>query len=133
VAALPVVLAIFLVLLASSTLAHGLATTVRRRRPQFAVLRALGFTPVMTRTVVGAHSTAVGVVGLAVGIPLGLTAGRLAWAWLAGEVPMLYVSPIAAALVVVLVVAALALANLVAAVPAWWAGRLRPAEVLRTE
>ncbi len=133
VAALPVVLAIFLVLLAASTLAHGLATTVRRRRPQFAVLRTLGFTPAMTRAVVGAHSTAVGVVGLAVGIPLGLTAGRLSWAWLAGEVPMLYVSPIAAALVGMLVAASLVMANLVAAVPAWWAGRLRPAEVLRTE
>jgi ABC-type lipoprotein release transport system permease subunit len=43
----------------------------------------------------------------------------------------LWVTP--ATLMVVLVVAALALANLVAAVAAWWAGRLRPAEVARTE
>lgn len=64
-------LAGFLILLAVSTLAHGLATLVRRRRQQFAVLAALGFTRAMTRAVVGSHSTAVGLVGLAVGIPSG--------------------------------------------------------------
>lgn len=133
VRALPVVLAVFLVLLATSTLAHGLAATVRRRRPQFAVLRALGFTPAMVRRVVSSQSSAVGVVGLIIGMPLGLTAGRFGWAWLAGAVPLQYVSPVAVALALVLVPAALAVANLVAAIPAWIAGRLRPAEVLRAE
>ncbi|MDQ3354160.1 MAG: hypothetical protein M3507_06740 [Actinomycetota bacterium] len=71
--------------------------------------------------------------GLIIGMPLGLTAGRFGWAWLAGAVPLQYVSPVAVALALVLVPAALAVANLVAAIPAWIAGRLRPAEVLRAE
>lgn len=133
VAALPVVLGVFLALLAVSTLAHGLVTTVRRRRHHFGVLRALGFTRPMTRAVVASHSTAVGVAGLALGIPLGLTLGRLGWAWVAEEVPLQYVSPVAASIVVILVPAALATANIVGTAPAWWASRLRPAEVLRSE
>ncbi len=133
VRSLPVVLAGFLVLLAVSTLAHGLATLVRRRRQQFAVLAALGFTRAMTRAVVGSHSTAVGLVGLLIGIPLGLSIGRLGWVRIAEEVPLQYVSPVTVALVAVLVPAGLVLANVVAALPGWWASRLRPAEVLRSE
>jgi ABC-type lipoprotein release transport system permease subunit len=133
VRSLPVVLAGFLILLAVSTLAHGLATLVRRRRQQFAVLSALGFTRAMTRAVVGSHSTAVGLVGLAIGIPLGLSIGRLGWARIAAQVPLQYVSPVTLALAAVLIPAGLVLANLVAALPGWWAGRLHPAESLRTE
>ncbi|MBA3955719.1 MAG: FtsX-like permease family protein [Acidimicrobiia bacterium] len=133
VRSLPVVLAAFLVALAVSTLAHGLATTVRRRRHQFAVLRALGFTRAMTRAVVGSHSTTVALVGLALGIPLGLVAGRLGWTWVAGEVPLQYVSPVRAGLVVILVPAGVALAIVVAAIPGWWASRMHPAQVLRSE
>jgi hypothetical protein len=129
----PTVLLVFLVFLAVSTLAHVLVTSVNRRRGDFAVLRSLGFTRRMSFGVVASHSTAVGVVGLVVGIPLGLALGRLAWSWVAGEVPLVYVSPIALVAVALVVPAALVVTNLVAALPGRRAARLAPAAVLRTE
>ena len=79
------------------------------------------------------HSTAVGLVGLLIGIPLGLALGRLAWAWVADEVPLVYVSPIALVAIALTMPAALLVANLVAALPGRRAARLAPATVLRTE
>jgi ABC-type lipoprotein release transport system permease subunit len=133
VRSVPVVLVAFLVFLAVSTLAHVLVTSVRRRRGEFAVLRSLGFTRRMTFGVVATHSTAVGLVGLVVGIPLGLTLGRLGWTWVAGKVPLVYTSPVTLAITVLTVPAALLVTNLVAALPGRRAARQTPAAVLRTE
>lgn len=130
---LPGLLAGFLALLALTTMAHGLMTTLRRRGHEFAVLRAIGFTRPMTGLMVGSHSTAVAVFGLLVGIPFGFAGGRAAWAWVAGQVPLRYVSPVTATVLVLLVPGSLLVANLLAAYPGWRVARLRPAEVLRTE
>lgn len=129
----PLVLVSFLVLLAVASLGHVLIASVRRRRRDFAVLRSIGFTRRMTIAVVGSHSTAVGLVGLLVGIPLGLALGRLAWTWVARAVPLVHVSPLALTALVVTVPAALLVANVIAALPARRAARLTAAEVLRTE
>ena len=133
VRSVPTVLVLFLVVLAVSTLAHVLVTSIRRRRGEFAVLRSLGFTRRMTYGIVSSQSTAVGLVGLAVGIPLGLTLGRLAWTWVAGKVPLVYASPITLLIVVLTIPAALVVTNLVAALPGRRAARLAPAQVLRAE
>ena len=133
VRSVPTVLVVFLVLLAVSSLAHVLVTSVRRRRGEFAVLRSLGFTRGMTFGVVSSQSTTVGLVGLIVGIPLGLAVGRLAWTWVAGEVPLVYVSPVALVAVGLTIPVALLVANLIAALPGRRASRLAPATVLRTE
>ena len=97
------------------------------------MLRSLGFTRRMTFGVVVTHSTAVGLVGLAIGIPLGLVLGRLGWSWVAGKVPLVYVSPITLAIIALTVPAALLVTNLVAALPGRRAARLAPAAVLRSE
>jgi predicted lysophospholipase L1 biosynthesis ABC-type transport system permease subunit len=133
VRSVPTVLVLFLVVLAVSTLAHVLVTSIRRRRGEFAVLRSLGFTRRMTYEVVATQSTAVGLVGLAIGIPLGLALGRLGWTWVAGKVPLVYASPITLLIVVLTIPAALVITNLVAALPGRRAARLAPASVLRTE
>ncbi|MDQ6696302.1 MAG: hypothetical protein M3Z46_02445 [Actinomycetota bacterium] len=129
----PLVLVTFLVLLAISALGHVLVTSVRRRRHDFAVLRSIGFTRRMTATVVGSHSTSVGLVGLLLGVPFGLAIGRLAWGWVTDEVPLVYVSPVALAALLVTIPATLLVANLIAALPGHRAARLTAAEVLRTE
>jgi ABC-type lipoprotein release transport system permease subunit len=133
VRSMPTVLVLFLVLLAISTLAHVLVTTVRRRRSEFAVLRTLGFTRRMTVGLVATHGTAVGVVGLLVGIPLGVMAGRLAWSWVTEEVPLVYSSPVTVAALLLAVPATLLVTNLVAALPGRRAARLTPASILRAE
>jgi ABC-type lipoprotein release transport system permease subunit len=133
VRSVPAILVLFLVLLAVSTLAHVLVTSVRRRRGDFAVLRSLGFTRRMTSGVVATQSTAVGLVGLVVGIPLGLALGRLGWTWVAGKVPLVYASPITFVIVILTVPAALVVTNIVAALPGRRASRMAPAKILRTE
>ena len=82
---------------------------------------------------VSSQSTTVGLVGLLVGIPLGLAVGRLAWTWVADEVPLVYVSPVALVAMALTIPAALLVTNLVAALPGRRAARLAPATVLRTE
>jgi ABC-type lipoprotein release transport system permease subunit len=130
---LPKALAGFLVLLGVGALGHVLATAVRRRRHDLAVLRALGFRPVQVAACVAWQAVTVSLVALLAGIPLGIASGRWSWRWVADSTPLLYVPPVAAAVVVISIPAALVLANAIAALPARKAARLRPAEVLRAE
>jgi ABC-type lipoprotein release transport system permease subunit len=130
---LPNVLAGFLVLLAVSALGHVLATSARRRRQEFAVLRALGLGRGGARAVLNVQGTVIGAVGLIVGVPVGIVVGRVAWGLVAETVPLEVVRPVAAAAVVVLIPVALIVANGLAIWPGHRVARLRPAEVLRSE
>lgn len=130
---IPIALVVFLVLFAIATLLHALVSSVNTRAKDFAVLRAIGFTRPMTRTVVGMQGLTVGMVGLLVGIPIGAATGRVGWVWLTDRVPLQYVSPIAVSLMVIVIVAALLIANAVAVVPARRAASLDAAKLLRAE
>jgi ABC-type antimicrobial peptide transport system permease subunit len=130
---LPVALGVFFALLASATVAHALVTTVRRRRQELAVMRSIGLTRRQSRVAIGWQATLIAAAGLVIGVPLGIITGRLVWRWLAHSFPVVYVPPLAAVAVVLVVPAAIALANLLAAWPARAAARIRPAEALRTE
>jgi ABC-type lipoprotein release transport system permease subunit len=130
---LPRALAAFLALLGIAAVGHALISTVRRRRHDIAVLRAIGLRPRQSAAVIFWQSVTVAMIGLGVGIPVGIVVGRLSWRWVADSTPLLYVAPIAALAIALAIPAALALANLLAAVPARRAALVRPAEVLRTE
>jgi ABC-type lipoprotein release transport system permease subunit len=130
---LPLALGAFFALLACATVAHALVTTVRRRRHDLAVLRAIGFTRRQTRGAIAWQSTLLAVAGVVVGVPLGIAVGRLSWRWLADDFPIVYVPPLAALAVAIVVGIALLLANALAAGPAHAATRIRPAEALRVE
>jgi ABC-type lipoprotein release transport system permease subunit len=130
---LPLALGVFFALLASATVAHALVTTVRRRRQELAVLRSLGFTRRQSRLAIAWQATLIAVAGIVIGVPLGIVAGRLVWRSLADSFPVVYVPPIAIAAIVLVVPAAVAVANLLAALPARAAARIRPAEALRVE
>jgi hypothetical protein len=130
---LPLALGAFFALLACATVAHALVTTVRRRRQDLAVLRAVGFTRRQTRAAIAWQSTLLAVAGIVVGVPVGVAVGRTAWRWLADDFPLVYVPPLAIAAVVLVAAVAIALANALAAGPAHVATRIRPAEALRVE
>lgn len=130
---LPKALAGFLALLGVAALGHALVTAVRRRRHDLAVLRAIGFRPLQVAGCISWQATSIATIALLVGIPLGIAAGRLSWRWVADATPLLYVAPIAAFAIIGVIPASLLLANVLAAVPARRAARLRPADVLRTE
>ncbi|MDT4894684.1 MAG: putative transport system permease protein, partial [Pseudonocardiales bacterium] len=76
---LPIVLGGFLALLAVGAVGHALATAVRRRSHDLAVLRALGMTQWQCRWVVLTQATVLAVVGLVAGVPIGLALGRTIW------------------------------------------------------
>jgi hypothetical protein len=130
---LPLALGAFFALLACATVAHALVTTVRRRRHDLAVLRAMGFTRRQTRGAIVWQSTLLAIVGLVVGVPVGIAVGRITWRWLADDFPIVYVPPVALLAVVGVGLISIAVANALAAGPAHAATRIRPAEALRVE
>jgi hypothetical protein len=130
---LPLALGVFFALLACATVAHALVTTVRRRRHELAVLRAVGFTRRQTRGAIAWQSTLLAVAGLVVGVPVGIAVGRTAWRWMADDFPIVYVPPAALLAVFAVAAVAIALANLLAAGPAHAATRIHPADALRVE
>jgi hypothetical protein len=130
---LPLALGAFFGLLACATVAHALVTTVRRRRHDLAVLRAVGFTRRQTRGAIAWQSTLLAVAGLIVGVPVGIAVGRVTWRWLADDFPIVYVPPAAVLAVLAVAGVAIAIANALAAGPAHAATRIRPAEALRVE
>ncbi|MEJ7786166.1 MAG: ABC transporter permease [Solirubrobacteraceae bacterium] len=129
----PLLLGGFLLLLALGAVGHALATAVRKRRHDMAVLRSLGMTRRQSRLTVAAQASVIGVVGLVFGLPLGVAAGRTGWRVLADATPVLYIAPLAVLVLVIAVPATLAAANLLAAIPARRAARLKVAQALRTE
>jgi len=130
---LPRLLAGVLALLAAAAVAYVLADSVRRRRRDLATLRAMGMTPGGARAILNMQGTAIGLVGLALGVPLGVAAGRIGWRLVTARVPLQFVGPLALVSTLLLVPAAIALVNLLAIWPGRRAARLRPAEILRAE
>ncbi len=129
----PLALAGVLALLAVATVAHLLVTSIRRRRRDLAVLKALGFVRRQVSAAVAWQATIVVALALLIGLPVGVAAGREAWRFFATRLGVAPDPQVPILAVLVFIPVALAIANAVAAVPAWVAGRLRPATVLRSE
>ena len=128
-----IAVALFLGSLGLVALVHSLVTTVRARRRDFAVLRALGFSRSQLATVVSWHSVTVTAAGLLVGIPLGIVVGRAAWRIVADGIGV-EPAPLTSAVAIGLVLAVtLLLAFAAAAVPRRLARATEPSVLLRTD
>lgn len=79
----PLVLAALLGLLAAASTALALTGTVRARRRELSVLRAIGFTGGQVRRAVRWQAATVALAAILVGVPVGTAAGRWAWTLLA--------------------------------------------------
>jgi hypothetical protein len=130
---LPFLLAGLLAVLGVGTVGHTLVTSVRYRRRDLAVLKTLGFVRGQVRSTVAWQATGFAALALAVGLPLGVAAGR--WAWLLVNWGLYSLAgPVTPALALLLAVpATILVANLVAALPARAAAATQPALVLRSE
>lgn len=128
----PWFLAGFLAVLALGTVMHALLASVRRRQHEFAVLKALGSCRRQLATSMIAQTLTFAVLGLVVGVPIGMAAGRQAWRAVAGGLGFARVVdvPIALALLAPLT---LAVVLAVGIGPAMAAGRTPAAELLRSE
>ena len=60
-------------------LALTLTTSVRRRRRDLALLKTLGFTRRQLAATVAAQASIVALLGIVVGVPVGIVAGRSLW------------------------------------------------------
>jgi len=130
---LPVVLGIFLALLAAGAVGHALVTAARHRAADIAVLRALGLTGWNCRLVMGTQSAVLALTGLLLGIPAGLAIGRQVWHAVADYTPVQYIPPLALWVLAAVGPAALVLAAMLAVWPSERAARLQVTRILRTE
>ena len=129
----PLLFGVALSLFGAATLVHLLLVSVRRRRSEAGLLKVLGFVRRQLAAVVIWQATAVILVGVAAGVPLGIAAGKVAWRLFATNFGVVPVEVVQAVPLVLLAAAALAAANLLAVLPALLAGRARPADLLRAE
>ena len=128
---LPQLLAIFLGAVGLASMAHALSTSASGRRRDVAILRALGLTVRSSTTIVAWEATTIAVSATAIGIPVGVVAGQLAWTRLADRSGVIVdrAPPWPALAIAVAVAAAGSL--LITFVPARLIARAHPATTLR--
>ena len=129
---LPIVLAVLIGALTIGMLAHLVLTSVPRRRREIGVLRALGFTKAQTVGAVLCMAALMAVVILAIGVPLGIVAGRVVWSAIADALGAV-AGPRVPSWLLVVVPCTLLVALLASLWPAWRAVSRVPAQALRTE
>ena len=133
IANVPLVLAGLLAAMSAATLAHTLVTSIRRRRRDFALLRTLGFVRRQVQLTVAWQASSLILVALAIGVPIGVAAGRWGWRLFTDSIGVVP-EPVTSWIVLSLLVpATLLLANLIAFLPGRIASRMHPAAALRTE
>ena len=129
----PATLAVLLIVLALLAVGHALVTSVRRRRRELALLKAIGFDRRQVRATVAWQATTLATIGLVAGIPAGLIIGRLVWQLVANGLGVSTASTTPTLAVLLVIPGVLALVNLIAFFPARAAARTRPAVALRSE
>jgi ABC-type lipoprotein release transport system permease subunit len=130
---LPALLGSLLAVLGVGTVGHALVSSVRRRRGELAVLRALGLSGRQVQAVIMWQATTLAAVAVVLGVPLGILAGLVAWRWIATSMPLIYVPPLAVLATALVVPATVVAVHTMAVWPARAAGRVQPARILRAE
>lgn len=130
---LPYVLAGLLVVLAIGALGITLLTSVRRHRRDLAVLKTIGFVRPQVSATVAWQAATLAIGAVVIGIPCGIALGRWTWRMVATNAGSVSPPVVPIGLVLTVVPATLALAILLASRPAWAAGRVQPARVLKAE
>jgi hypothetical protein len=130
---MPLYISLLFAVAAAAALAHALVAGIRRRRRDLAILKTLGFTRAQVAAAVAWQATTIVAVGVLIGLPLGVGIGRFAWRLFAEDLGVAPEAVVPIWLAVLVIPAAVLLANLIAVLPGWAAARVRPASVLRTE
>jgi predicted lysophospholipase L1 biosynthesis ABC-type transport system permease subunit len=97
------------------------------------LLKTIGFTPRQLAAAVAWQASISAVVGIAVGLPIGIALGRWLWTLFAQEVGAVPAPTVPVGWAVVTALAAIVLANVVAAFPGRSAARTPTALVLHDE
>jgi len=130
---IPDLLALALALGAVVALGLTLIASVHRRRRDLALLRTLGFTGRQLLSAVAWQASVAGAFGALFGIPLGIVAGRWLWTLFANNIYAVPRPTVPFLPLVIVALSAMALANVVAALPGRSAARTSAAQVMRGE
>ena len=133
IGATPAALALALAAGAVAALGITLSASVKRRRRDLAMLRALGFKSRQLRAAVAYQASVNGVVGVVVGVPLGIVLGRWLWTLFARAIDAVPEPTVPALSIVVVALVTMVLVNVMAAVPGKNAAHTSTARVLRGE
>jgi hypothetical protein len=129
----PLALALGLAVAAVLSLALTVLASVRRRRRELALLKTLGMTRRQLRAIVAWQTTLTLLIAVALGLPLGIAGGRLAWRAFAGSIGAVPVTAVPALLLAAGAVILVIAGNLLTAAPAAVAASTDPAAALRAE
>ncbi len=110
-----------------------LASSVRRRRRDLALLKTLGFTRRQLTAAIAWQASVTAGIGAILGIPLGVVVGRELWTLFARSINAVPDPTVPVVSVALVGVGSLVFANLVAALPGRSAAQTSPALVLRAE
>ncbi len=131
--ALPWLLGALLAIIGCLGLGYALASAVPVRAHDFATLKTIGFRRRQVMSAVAVQATLLAGLGVLIGVPLGVLLGRLVWQRVADQAGMAAETTVSVLAVLGIAVAAVVVANVVAAIPARRVARLRPAVVLRSD
>ena len=129
----PLLLAVGLAAGTTAALGLTLVASVRRRRRELAILKAIGFTPRQLQSSVLWQAAVVAGVGIVVGVPLGVALGRWLWTLFAEEIGAVPEPVVPLASIAFAALVALTLAAGLSAIPGRIAGRTPAVSALSSE
>jgi hypothetical protein len=110
-----------------------LLSSVRRRRRDIALLKALGFSRRQVVSTIAVQSTIAVGLGALIGLPVGILVGRYLWNAFANSIHAVPHVTVPTVTLLIIAAVALVMANVIAALPARIAAGTSPAILLRAE
>ena len=130
----PLIVGCVLAVFGMATLLHLLVVSIVRRRQEMGLLKALGFVNLQVGTTVLWQATTVAMVGIVIGVPLGIVAGRVTWNEFATNLGTVPVTVVPGLTIVTLALGVLVVANALAVIPAVSTARRRSVgQLVRTQ
>ncbi len=126
----PLIFGAIVAVFGAATLLHLLVVSVSRRRRETGLLKVLGFVNRQVIWAVSWQATTLAVVGIIIGVPLGLIAGRATWDAFASHLGVVPVSVVPIWLIVVLAIGVIVVANVLAVGPALAATQSKAGKLL---
>ena len=129
----PLIFGAIVVFFGLATLLHMLLSSLKRRRRETGLLKSLGFVRRQVALTVSWQTSTVAAIGIVLGVPLGIAAGRLVWTAFATNLGVVADPVVTVWVLAAIAVGTLVVANLLAAGPAVMASRAKAATLLKAE